>query len=181
MKLPEGNQFTESRFLQSLYDLVPQICRYVNRLDSSTPESVFLRADITNNNGAANTIADVTGLTFRAAAGELYWFDATIPYTAAAITTGSRWSVNGPAAPTFLHYTSTYTVDAVTQTVNYATAYDIPAASNASSLTSGNVARITGFIRPSTTGMVTMRFASEVGASAIVAKIGAVLRYQRVF
>ena len=181
MKLPEINQFTEERFLQSLYDLVPLICRRVNTLDASVPQNVFLRADITNNNGVANTIADVTGLTFLATAAEVYWFEATIPYTSAATTTGSRWSVNGPAAPTRLNYTSKYTIDATTETTNFATAYDIPAASNATSLTAGNVATIKGFIQPSTTGMVTIRFASEVAGSAIVAKVGAVLRWQRVF
>lgn len=181
MRLPETPQFAIERFLQSLYDLVPQICKKVNTIDLASPQAVFLGADITNNNGVANTIADVTGLTFLATAAEVYWFEATIPYTSAATTTGSRWSVNGPAAPTFLHYTSKYTIDAVTETTNFATAYDIPAASNATSLTAGNVATIKGFITPSTTGMVTMRFASEVAGSAIIAKVGAVLRWQRVF
>jgi len=181
MKLPESPQFAPERFLQSLYDLIPRICKTVNLLDTFVPKSVFLRADVVNNNGVANTIADVTGLTFLATAGEVYQFEALIPYTAAATTTGSRWSVNGPVAPTFLHYTSKYTIDAVSETTNFATAYDIPAASNASSLTAGNIARITGFVQPSVTGMVTMRFASEVAGSAITAKVGAVLRYMRVF
>lgn len=180
MKLPESSQFTPERFLQSLYDLVPRICKAVNLLDTFVPKSVFLRADVVNNNGVANTIADVTGLTFLATAGEVYQFEAIIPYTAAAATTGSRWSVNGPAI-TSLSYTSKYTIDAVSETTNYATAYDIPAASNASSLTAGNIARITGFVQTSATGMVTMRFASEVAGSAITATVGAVLRYLRVF
>lgn len=180
MKLPEFPQFSPERYLQSLYDLVPNICKRVNALDSQSPMNVFLRADVVNNNGVANTIADVTGLTFLATSGEVYWFEATIPYTSAATTTGSRWSVNGPAA-SMLNYTSVYTLDATTSTTNYATAYDIPAASNATSLTAGNVARITGFVKPSATGMFTVRFASEVAGSAITAKVGAVLRWQRVF
>jgi hypothetical protein len=180
MKLPESPQFTQERFLQTLYDLVPQICKTVNKIDTASPAAVVLRADVVNNNGVANTIADVTGLTFLATSGEVYWFEATIPYTAAAATTGSRWSVNGPAA-SLLNYTSTYTLDAVTSTTNYATAYDIPAASNASSLTAGNVAKITGFVKPSSTGMVAVSFASEVAGSAITAKVGAILRWQRVF
>jgi len=181
MKLPESPQFTQERFLQSLYDLVPNICKVVNKLDFATQKLIILRADVVNNNGVANTIADIPALTFLAGAGELFQFEAIIPYTSAATTTGSRWSVNGPVAPTFLHYTSKYTIDAVSETTNFATAYDIPAASNASSLTAGNIARITGFVQPSVTGMVTMRFASEVAGSAITAKVGAVLRYMRVF
>lgn len=142
--------------------------------------TVVLASDVTNNNATANTIADVTGLSFAVTSGETYWFKFTIPYTSAATTTGSRWSINGPGSPTQLNYTSRYTLTATTLTSNYATAYDIPAASNASSLTAGNVAIIEGIITPSSNGTVSARFASEVSASAIVAKAGALLQYFRV-
>lgn len=72
---------------------------------------VVLASDVTNNNATANTIADVTGLSFSVTAGETYHFEFFIPYTAAATTTGSRWSINGPASPTMLNYTSQYTFD----------------------------------------------------------------------
>lgn len=68
---------------------------------------------------------------------------------------------------------------ATTLTSNYATAYDIPAASNASSLTAGNVAWLAGIIKPSANGTVIARFASEVASSAIVAKAGALLKWYR--
>lgn len=141
---------------------------------------VVLGSDVVNNNAVANTIADVTGLSFAVTAGEIYWFEFTIPYTAAATTTGSRWSINGPANPTRLNYRSEYTLAAGTTTVNSATAYDIPAASNATSLTDGNVATIWGIIQPSGNGTVIARFASEVTSSAITAKAGATLRWMRV-
>ena len=140
---------------------------------------VTLSADVTNNNATANTMADVTGLSFSVTSGETYKFTFTIPYTSAATTTGSRWAVNGPASPTLLNYTSRYTLTATTETFNYATAYDIPAASNASSLTAGNVAVIEGVIKPSANGTVIARFASEVSSSAIVAKAGALLEWYR--
>lgn len=140
---------------------------------------VTLSADVTNNNATANTMADVTGLSFSVTSGETYKFKFTIPYTSAATTTGSRWAVNGPASPTLLNYTSRYTLTATTETFNYATAYDIPAASNASSLTAGNVAVIEGVIKPSANGTVIARFASEVSSSAIVAKAGALLEWYR--
>jgi hypothetical protein len=146
----------------------------------NTLNTVVLAADVINNNAVANTMQDVTALSFAVTAGETYWFKFTIPYTAAATTTGSRWAVSGPASPTLLHYTSTYTLTATTQTVNYATAYDIPAASNATSLTAGNVARIEGHVRPSAGGTVIARFASEVLSSAITAKAGALLQWMRV-
>lgn len=146
----------------------------------NTINTVVLSGDVTNNNASANTIADVTALSFAVTAAEKYWFRFVIPYTAAATTTGSRWSISGPGSPTLLHYTSTYTLTATSNTVNSATAYDIPAASNASSLTAGNIAVIEGYIVPSSGGTVIARFASEVSSSAIVAKAGATLFWMRV-
>lgn len=146
----------------------------------NTINTVVLGSDVTNNNATANTIADVTGLSFAVTAGEKYWFRFVIPYTSAATTTGSRWSITGPGSPTLLHYTSHYTLTATSETVNSATAYDIPAASNASSLTAGNIAIVEGYIVPSSNGTVIARFASEVSSSAIVAKAGATLFWMRV-
>lgn len=141
---------------------------------------VVLSSDVTNNNATANTIADVTGLSFSVTADETYWFEFVIPYTSAATTTGSRWSINGPATPTLLNYRSEYTLTATSVTVNCATAYDIPAASNATSLTAGNIATVWGIIKPSASGTVIARFASEVASSAVVAKAGATLRWMRI-
>lgn len=132
-------------------------------------------ADVANANGTANTLATCTGLSFTVVAGTKYRFSALIPYTSAVTTTGSRWTLTGPASPTALAYMSTYTLTATTQTVNYATAYSIPAASNASSLTAGNVASIIGYIIPSAGGTVSVQFASEVASSAITCKAGATL------
>jgi hypothetical protein len=142
--------------------------------------TVVLTADVINNNGVANTIADVTGLSFPVLAGKTYKFRFAIKYDSAATTTGSRWSINGPAAPTALHFTSHYTITATTETTNFATAYDIPAASNLQSLTTGNIAIVEGFITPSVNGTVIARFASEVAGSAITAKAGSVVEWSRV-
>lgn len=152
-----------------------------NKLDlSSVSNLVVLADDVVNDEAGANTIADVTGLSFDVEAGLTYEFEFSIIYTAAAATTGSRWAINGPTSPTFLAYNSQYPIDATTQTINNAVAYDIPAASNASSLTAGNVARIKGTIIPSAAGTVIARFASEVSASAITAKAGSTLRWVKV-
>lgn len=152
---------------------------------------VVLSGDVTNNNASANTIADVTGLSFSVTAGQGYWFRFSIFYTAAATTTGSRWSINGPASPTWLAYRSsvglsaagTSGTDVMTET-NVA-AYDSPSASNATSPTAtaaqGNTAIIVGFIEPSGNGTVVARFASEVSSSAIVAKKGSLLEWYRVY
>lgn len=144
--------------------------------------AVVLGSDVTNNNGVANTIADVTGLSFSVTAGHTYWFEFNIVYTAAATTTGSRWSINGPAAPTRLAFTSEYSLTGTTTTRNAnVITYDLPAASNATSAgtTTGNQAIISGTITPSVDGTVIARFASEVAGSAIVAKAGSVVYYQQ--
>jgi hypothetical protein len=146
---------------------------------SSGLNTVSITADVVNNNGTANTLQDVTGLSFPVTNGQRYWFRFVIPYNAAATTTGSRWTLNGPTT-TVLNYTSKYTLTATTETVNYATAYAIPAASNASSLTTGNVAVIEGMILPSADGTVIARFASEVASSAITALRGAMVKYMAV-
>ena len=145
---------------------------------SSGWNSAVLGADVTNNNAVANSIADVTGLSFPVVAGQRYNFKFNINYTAAATTTGSRWTISGPAAPTQLAYHSQYSLTTTSDTFNNAVAYDIPAASNASSAnTTGNSAVIEGFILPSVDGTVTARFASEIANSAIVARRGSMVAW----
>ena len=147
----------------------------------SSMNVVLLGSDVTNNNGTANTIADVTGLSFSVLTGKMYYFEFNIAYTAAATTTGSRWSINGPTT-TYLCYTSEYSLTTTTSTRNpVLQAYDTPAASNASSgATGNNWAFINGIIQPSADGTVIARFASEISASAIVAKANSFVRYMQV-
>lgn len=151
---------------------------------SSSPSytTVVLGSDVTNNNASANTIADVTALSFSVTSGNTYWFRFVIPYTANATTTGSRWSINGPATPTALYYRSEYSLTTTSKTINEGvSAYDTPAASSATSAATGaNIAVIEGFIKPSANGTVIARFASEVSSAAIVAKAGAVCFWQQV-
>lgn len=156
---------------------------------SSSLSSAVLSSDQTNNNGVANTIADVTGLSFAVTSGNTYWFRFVIWYTAAATTTGSRWAINGPTNSLLGYRTSiglsaagTSGTDVMTD-VNQA-AFDTPAASNATSPTAtagqANIAIIEGLIKPSADGTVIARFASEVAGSAIVAKAGSTVFYQQV-
>lgn len=133
---------------------------------------VTLASDVINNNAVANTIADVTGLSFPVVVNIRYKFRFHIVYTAAATTTGSRWSINGPST-TELAYRSSYTLTAASRTFNEGLgAYNLPAASSASSIAANNTAVIEGVIRPSASGNVIARFASEILSSAITAKAG---------
>lgn len=152
-----------------------------SQASSSALQTTVLGSDVTNNNAVANTIADVTGLSFGVTSGLLYFFRFVIQYTAAATTTGSRWTINGPGI-TSLIYHSQYSLTTTTNTLNEGlSAYDSPAASSASSAATGaNVAIIEGFIKPSADGTVIARFASEVSSSAIVAKAGSIVQFQQV-
>lgn len=145
--------------------------------------TVVLGSDITNNNAVANTIADVTGLSFSVTANSKYYFKFVIFYTAAATTTGSRWGVNctaGTAAS--LSLISEYSLTTTTTTRNaLIQAFDSPAASNASSAAlANNMAILEGYFIPTATGTFIARFASEVAGSAIVAKAGSICYYQQV-
>lgn len=140
--------------------------------------TVSLASQVVNTNATANTIANITGLSFPVTAGLRYKFYFFIMYNSVAVGTGARFSISGPAAPTLLSYYSRYTLTAVSETVNYANAYDMPAAANASALTTGNIAFIEGMITPSATGVVIARFASEVASSAITVLAGSYVNYQ---
>jgi len=129
---------------------------------------VFLPANVINNSGVANTLADVTGLTFPVVAGTRYAFKVVVVYNSAATTTGSRWTVNGPAV-TDISYRSMYNTTAAAATINTLGAYNLPSACNASSVTTNNRCVIEGEILPSANGDVQVRFASEISASAITA------------
>lgn len=138
-------------------------------VNGSGVSRVFLPNDVINNNAVANTIQDVTGLSFPVVANTTYKFKFVIIYNSAATTTGSRWCINGPAT-THMSFTSQYPTTATALTINPALAgYNLPAASNASSLTTNNRAIIEGEIRPSADGTVIARFASEILNSAITA------------
>lgn len=133
---------------------------------------VKLNSDVTNNNATPNTMADVTGLSASVTSGVTYYFKFTIYYTAAAGSTGSRWSINGPSA-TLIHYTTKWPTSNTGLTENYGcNAYDLPAVANASTPAQSNsgTAIIEGFITPSADGTLIARFASEIASSAIVAK-----------
>jgi len=147
---------------------------------TSTLNAVILGSDVINNNITANTIQDVTGLSFPVIAGKSYYFKFYINYSAALTTTGSRWSISGPSF-TSLCYMSEYSLTTTTSTrTPTIIAYDLPAASNsASAQLVGNNAIIEGYIIPSADGTVIARCASEVTNSAITAKAGSVVYYQQ--
>lgn len=141
--------------------------------------TVVLASDVVNNNAVANTIQDITGLSFPVVGGQTYEFRFVIGYDAAATSTGSRWAINGPASPTWLGYNQRYPLTATTTTDGYQSTYDAPAAASGTSLSTGNIAIIEGTITPANDGTVIGRFASEIAGSAITAKAGSILQWRR--
>ena len=86
---------------------------------SSRMAVAVLPSDVVNNNSTANTMQNVTGLSFPVEVGR-YYFKFLIRYSSAATTTGSRWSVafaNGAAGS--LQYKSEYTLTATSRTINF--------------------------------------------------------------
>lgn len=150
--------------------------------NSTGMSAVILGSDVTNNNGTANTIQDVTGLSASFLANKMHYFKFVIWYTAAATTTGSRWAVTASAGTAAnLSMISEYSLTTTTSTRNAnIQSFDSPAASNATSATTGNnMAILEGYFRPTADCTFIARFASEVASSAIVAKAGSVLYYQQ--
>ena len=155
---------------------------------SSSISATVLSADVTNNNGVANTIADVTGLSFPVTNGNKYWFRFIIRYTAAATTTGSRWSINGPTTSAMAFLVETPLIATVNSTdatsTSHAITYNNPTTANASSpnntATAGQIVTIEGLLTASADGTVIARFSSEVANSAIIARAGSVVYYQQV-
>lgn len=153
----------------------------INANFAELPDILVLAADVTNAEAVANTLLDITGLGFAVEANKLYDFEFQLVYTAAATTTGARFTLNGPAA-THLNYSSEYSLTTTSTTRNaLLQAYNQPAACNATSAATGsNWALIKGILQPSAAGTLVPRFASEVSASAIVVKAGSFVRWTKI-
>jgi hypothetical protein len=142
--------------------------------------SVVLSTDVINNNVVANTIADITGLSFSVTSSKTYWFKFTIPFTTAATATGSRFSINGPTTSALYYYSYIPTGTGTIATNLGLSTYDAPAAATTSSPNTLNgIAIIEGIVTFSANGTLIGRLASEVSNSAVTAKAGAVVQYKQ--
>lgn len=138
-----------------------------------------LETDVANADNTANTLYDISGLSFNLVSGGRYRFYAYIQYSSAATTTGSRWTINGPST-SFLNYRSQYTITSTTITSNTSQgSYQRPTTSNTGSVTAGNFAEIAGILQTSATGTLIVQFASEISGSAITALSGSYMKLER--
>jgi hypothetical protein len=144
---------------------------------------VVLESDVVNNNAVANTLQNVTGLSFPINIGKTYYFKFVFRYDAQATSTGSRWTVNtvGGTTITSISYQSQYSVSTTANTINLLNTVDLPAASNTTSpYTTNNTGWVEGLVTAGANGSLTLRFASEVLNSAITAKAGSLVYWQEV-
>lgn len=143
-----------------------------------TPTVFTLLSDVSNS--ANNTFANVTTFGFAVTSGTMTQFYITIAYTAAATTTGSRWSLTGP---TLTRGAWSVTMPPASGAAPYTpvttmqTAYDSGTVSTGTPTTDNNLVIIEGFVLPSANGTMIVRFASEVSGSAITAKAGSKIQY----
>lgn len=137
-------------------------------LSSIPPTRVTSTVSTINANAVASTLRAVIGLELPLLANQGYYLEAIIPYTAAAVTTGSRWALDGPAFSQ-LNFRSRYTLNATTNTFNYPGAYLLPVTPNVSSLLNGNLCTFEGIIVTTAAGLLRVLFASEIAGSAITA------------
>jgi hypothetical protein len=77
MKLPVQPQFSKETFLQSLYDLVPAICRAFNRLETHGLETV----------GTVIFDTATTGIVLKDTQGTPHYWRLTVDNTGALVTT----------------------------------------------------------------------------------------------
>lgn len=142
-----------------------------------TPLSILLGTDRAT---TSDSYGDVTDLEFPVQSGITYDFEAFLVYTAPSTGVGARFSITGPASPTFLTYRTERTLDADSRKITDGhTTYHQPATATTNSLTSGNIALIKGKIKPSADGTVKVRMASETAGQAITVKAGSTLTFTK--
>lgn len=125
---------------------------------------------------AVTTLTDITALSYPVLTGVRYSFVFTFGYNVNATTTGTRITINGPAASFLSYYndTGTATAGAITRVGSHYNAYLLPAAAGAATpYVTGNTTIITGTVIPSANGNLVPQIASEVAvANAVVVRTG---------
>jgi hypothetical protein len=138
---------------------------------------VKLGADVSN---STVTLADVTGLSFPVAASTDYDFEFLVPFTSPVLTTGLALALNGPGTPVLLAVEISVPTTAGNRVYKSTNVYNAEAlGTDVDVVNVPRFASIRGVLRNGTTaGTVVARFRSEVAASAVVVKAGALVRWQ---
>ena len=132
--------------------------------------TAFLAATFTT---VGTGFESVTDLSFAVTANKTYKWRATIAFTA---TSGSTFSLTGPASPTFNVYRFTASNAATTNAVFNAAAYDT--GTNAA-MSSNGICTADGVIRPTANGTVTVRVRSASGGGLSL-RAGSIIEFEEV-
>lgn len=146
------------------------------------PTRVILGADYINDNAVANTLEDITGLSFAVVSGGSYFWEATIWFVPNITSNGARWSASGPAGNAVHSYLAPTTVTG--HAVINSQTYGGPSAASsttASATANGNIVTVRGFVSATADGTVQLQVASEeAGPSQITVRAGSFIKYERV-
>ncbi len=147
--------------------------------DCLSRHKIVLSGDVADSTGNTCTMTNVTGLSFAVTSGTDYHFHASILYTAAATTTGSKFSVDGPNTPTLLAFSNRSGLTNTTESFSYENSDDggVCTTDSPSTASQGNIATLEGMIRPSANGTLQLRMGTEVDTSAITVKAGSTLEW----
>jgi hypothetical protein len=97
----------------------------------------------------------------------MYMGEFYIGYNAAATTTGARFALNGTVTQDYLTYLIGYSTQSGDRSSAQTQVFDAGAPAPSSIATTGNSAILQFTINVTATGNLVLRFASEVGGSAI--------------
>jgi len=118
---------------------------------------------------SVTTFVDVADLTFAVAASTDYYFRFIVHHNSGATTTGIRFAINGPAAPTALRVGGFVPISTVAANFGSQTAYDTAIFASTTGTTVDVMSIIEGVFRNGTTaGTLALRVAAEVAATVTV-------------
>lgn len=152
-------------------NLTTNRCHINSQWQDCLPRVDKLTGDVSNN---TTTLADVTGLNFAILANTDYVLECDVTYQTAAIGTGIRISLNGPAAPSQLSASFMTPITATTLGGTSLAAYNGGTATTGVAAANTNTnGQFRAMLRNgATAGTLQLRFNSEVGASNVTIKAG---------
>lgn len=132
-------------------------------------------------NTTTSSQESVPGAVFPVAAGRMYYYKFTVPYTVAATTTGLGLAASVPASPTFfteqahIPTIATMGTDAVAEGSSATNATTLLATDTA--VAAGTMATLEGYVRPSVSGSVQLLCDTDA-AAAVTIKAGCLAYYR---
>lgn len=139
---------------------------------------VRLGSDVSN---STTTLADITGLAFAMEADKDYLVEAFLFQSAAATTTGIRQALNGPASPTRVAGEWTgWGANANAPLTRGFNAYEQANTAATDTPSTIGAVKLMAIVRNgANAGNLQLRFASEVGGSAVTILTGSLLRWRK--